>query len=62
MDESVVRADPNRTVIPGLIVDAVVEEPFGCHPRYAQGYYDRDNRFYLEWEAVARIPSRSRRG
>jgi glutaconate CoA-transferase subunit A len=56
VDESVVRADPNRTVIPGLIVDAVVEEPFACHPSYAQGYYDRDNRFYLDWEAMSRDP------
>src|SRR3990170_41347 len=54
VDESVVRADPNRTIIPGLIVDAVVVEPFGAHPSYAQGYYDRDNRFYIEWDAVSR--------
>jgi len=54
--EDVIRADPNRTVIPGLIVDAVVVEPFGAHPSYAQGHYDRDNRFYLEWEAVSRDP------
>jgi glutaconate CoA-transferase subunit A len=31
VDESVVRADPNRTAIPGLIVDAVVVEPWGAH-------------------------------
>ena len=54
VDESVIRADPNRTLIPGLIVDAVVVEPFGAHPSYAQGYYDRDNRFYLEWDAISR--------
>ena len=54
VDESVVRADPNRTIIPGLIVDAVVVEPFGAHPSYAQGYYDRDNHFYLEWDAISR--------
>ena len=57
VDEAVVRRDPNRTVIPGLIVDAVVVEPKGCHPSYVQGYYDRDNRFYLEWDAVARDPA-----
>ena len=57
VDESVVRADPNRTVVPGLIVDAVVVEPGACHPSYAQGYYDRDNRFYLEWDTVARDPA-----
>ncbi|MBA2254174.1 MAG: CoA transferase subunit A [Chloroflexi bacterium] len=54
VDESVIRADPNRTIVPGLIVDAVVVEPLGAHPSYAQGYYDRDNRFYLDWEAVSR--------
>jgi glutaconate CoA-transferase subunit A len=58
VDESVVRADPNRTIIPGLIVDAVVVEPFGAHPSYAQGYYDRDNRFYLEWDAISRDATR----
>jgi glutaconate CoA-transferase subunit A len=56
VDESVIRSDPNRTVIPGLVVDAVVPEPFACHPSYAQGYYDRDNRFYLDWEGISRDP------
>jgi glutaconate CoA-transferase subunit A len=54
VDERVIRADPNRTLIPGLIVDAVVVEPFGAHPSYAQGYYDRDNAFYVEWDTISR--------
>jgi len=54
VDEAVVRADPNRTIIPGLIVDAVVVEPFGAHPSYVQGAYDRDNEFYLDWDAITR--------
>jgi glutaconate CoA-transferase subunit A len=54
VSEDVVRTDPNRTIIPGLIVDAVVIEPFGAHPSYVQGAYDRDNRFYLEWDAITR--------
>jgi glutaconate CoA-transferase subunit A len=58
VDESVIRQDPNRTIIPGLIVDAVVVEPWGAHPSYAQGYYDRDNDFYVEWEDVSRDPAR----
>jgi glutaconate CoA-transferase subunit A len=58
VDADVIRRDPNRTVIPGLIVDAVVVEPKACHPSYAQGYYDRDNRFYLEWDEIARDPTR----
>jgi glutaconate CoA-transferase, subunit A len=58
VDEAVVRADPNRTLIPSLKVDAVVVCPRGAHPSFAQGYYDRDNRFYLEWEAISRDPER----
>jgi glutaconate CoA-transferase subunit A len=54
VDEAVIRADPNRTLIPGLIVNAVVHAPYGAHPSYVQGYYDRDNAFYLEWEAISR--------
>ena len=50
----VIRDDPNRTVIPGFIVDAVVHEPWGAHPSYAQGYYDRDNAFYVQWEEISR--------
>jgi glutaconate CoA-transferase subunit A len=53
VDEAVIRSDPNRTILPGLIVDAVVCEPRGAHPSYVQGYYDRDNRFYLEWDRIS---------
>jgi len=54
VDEDVIRRDPNRTLIPGLVVDAVVHEPFGAHPSYVQGYYDRDNDFYLRWDEWSR--------
>ncbi len=53
VDESVIRADPNRTLIPGLIVDALVHEPYGAHPSYVQGYYDRDNESYLAWDKLS---------
>lgn len=53
---STIRSDPNRTLIPGLLVDAVVVEPWGCHPSYAQGFYDRDNDFYVEWEEISKDP------
>jgi glutaconate CoA-transferase subunit A len=58
VDSFVIRADPNRTIIPGLIVDAVVVQPGACHPSYAQGFYDRDNQFYRAWDLVARDPER----
>jgi glutaconate CoA-transferase subunit A len=54
VDERVIRSDPNRTLIPAAIVDAVVVEPWGAHPSYAQGYYDRDNDFYVGWEAISK--------
>jgi glutaconate CoA-transferase subunit A len=54
VDDAVVRADPNRTLLPGLVVDAVVVEPWGAHPSYVQGAYDRDNAFYREWDAISR--------
>lgn len=52
--QEVISSDPNRTLIPGFRVDAVAVEPFGAHPSYVQGYYDRDNEFYLEWDEVSR--------
>jgi glutaconate CoA-transferase, subunit A len=58
VQEAVIRSDPNRTVIPGMIVSAVVVEPWGAHPSYAQGYYDRDNDFYVAWEAISRDPDK----
>jgi glutaconate CoA-transferase, subunit A len=57
VDETVIRGDPNRTLIPGIAVDAVVVEPWGAHPSYAQGYYDRDNDFYVGWEKISRDPA-----
>jgi glutaconate CoA-transferase subunit A len=61
VEESVIRSDPNRTIIPGMIVNAVVVEPWGAHPSYAQGYYDRDNDFYVAWEGISRDPERLQR-
>jgi glutaconate CoA-transferase, subunit A len=53
VDEALVRLDPNRTLIPGLIVNAVVHEPYGAHPSCVQGYYDRDNESYLAWDKLS---------
>ncbi len=53
VDEDIIRSDPNRTLIPGFIVDAVCLEPYCAHPSYTQGYYDRDNSFYLKWDEIS---------
>lgn len=54
VEEEEIRSDPNRSLVPGVIVDAVVVEPFGAHPSFVQGYYDRDNDFYVRWEDTSR--------
>ncbi len=53
VDEQIIRSDPNRTLIPGFIVDALCHVPYCSHPSYTQGYYDRDNTFYLEWDKLS---------
>ncbi|WP_197425413.1 CoA transferase subunit A [Halobacterium sp. CBA1126] len=53
VDESVIRSDPNRTLVTADDIDYIVEEPYGSHPSYAQGYYDRDNDAYLNWDEVS---------
>ena len=53
VDEAVIRSDPNRTLIPEFIVSAVCHVPFASHPSYTQGYYDRDNDFYLDWDRIS---------
>jgi glutaconate CoA-transferase subunit A len=45
---------PGAVVIPGWVIDAVAVAPFGAHPSYAHGYYDRDNEFYVAWEETSR--------
>lgn len=57
VDNDVVRRDPNRTLVPGLVVSHVVHEPWGCHPSYVQGFYDRDNDFYVKWDDISRDPA-----
>ena len=60
VDAAVIRSDPNRTLIPGFVVDAVCHVPHCAHPSYTQGYYDRDNDFYLEWDKISSSPDLTR--
>lgn len=56
VDGAVIRSDPNRTMVPGIVVSAVCHVPYASHPSYAQGYYDRDNEFYLAWDGISESP------
>jgi glutaconate CoA-transferase subunit A len=51
VSEQVIASDPNRTVIPGFLVSAVVECPLGAHPSPVQGYYKRDDAFFQQYHA-----------
>jgi len=45
---------PNACILPQWVVSAVCHVPGGAFPSYAHGYYERDNRFYQAWDAIAR--------
>jgi glutaconate CoA-transferase, subunit A len=45
---------PGAIVLPFWTIDAVCVAPRGAHPSYAHGYYDRDNDFYVAWDAISR--------
>jgi glutaconate CoA-transferase, subunit A len=45
---------PGAIVLPSWAVTAVAEVPGGAHPSYAQGYSDRDNDYYREWDEISR--------
>jgi glutaconate CoA-transferase subunit A len=47
-------AAPNACILPKWAVTAVCEVPGGAFPSYAHGYYERDNRFYMAWDSIAR--------
>ena len=49
VEAEVIASDPNRTVIPGFLVDAVVECRYGAHPSPVQGYYKRDDAFFRQY-------------
>jgi glutaconate CoA-transferase, subunit A len=49
VEPEVIASDPNRTVIPGFLVNALVECPYGAHPSPVQGYYKRDDAFFRQY-------------
>jgi glutaconate CoA-transferase, subunit A len=49
VEADVIASDPNRTVIPGFLVNAVVECRYGAHPSPVQGCYKRDDAFFRHY-------------
>ncbi|MEW5912023.1 MAG: CoA-transferase [Thermodesulfobacteriota bacterium] len=56
VDSEVIRADPDRTLVPGLLVDAVCPAPWGAHPSSVQGYYNLDNDFFVDYSRRSKDP------
>src|SRR3954447_125426 len=44
----------NAVILPNWTVGAIAVVPGGAYPSYAQGYYKRDNAFYIAWDAISR--------
>lgn len=57
VDTDVLRRDPDRTVLPGFIVDAVAEVPYGAHPTSFFPRYTYDTQAHLAWGRAARDPA-----
>jgi glutaconate CoA-transferase subunit A len=56
VDAEVIASDPNRTVIPGFLVSAVVECAWGAHPSPVQGCYSRDDAAFQQYHEQTRTP------
>jgi glutaconate CoA-transferase subunit A len=54
VSKKVIQRDPNRTLIPGFLVDAVIPEPWGAHPSPVPGYYNRDHGQYISYHHESR--------
>jgi glutaconate CoA-transferase, subunit A len=59
VDTDVLRRDPDRTVLPGFAVDAVVEVPYGAHPTSLYPKYTYDTSMHQEWVSAARDDARA---
>ncbi len=54
VEPEVIASDPNRTLVPGFLVAAVVHEPGGAHPSPVQGYYGRDHAYFSQYHEQTR--------
>ncbi len=54
IDSDEVRRDPDRTTIPYIFVDAVVEQPWGAYPTSTYRYYEHDDEHLRDYQRRAR--------
>ncbi len=56
VDPDVITSDPNRVVVPGFRVGAVVHAPWGAHPSPVPGHYNRDHQAFLDYREASKTP------
>ncbi|MGD9138710.1 MAG: CoA-transferase [Desulfobacterales bacterium] len=49
VSSDIISADPNRVIIPGFRVHAVVHSPWGAHPSPVPGFYNRDHQAFVDY-------------
>lgn len=54
IDEEDIRSNPDRTVIPFFLVDAVCEVPYGSHPGNMPGLYYSDEEHMSHWLSMSK--------
>ena len=52
----IISADPNRAIIPGFRVSAVVHRPWGAHPSPVPGFYNRDHQVFIDYRNQSKTP------
>ncbi len=52
----VITSDPNRVIVPGFRVSAVVHAPWGAHPSPVPGHYNRDHQAFLDYREASKSP------
>jgi len=56
VSSDVIFRDPNRVLIPGFRVSAVVHLPWGAYPSPMPGYYNRDHEEFLRYKNRSKRP------
>lgn len=59
LPQSALRRERDHLLVPGFRVDSVSVSPWGAHPSYVMGRYDRDSAAYTLWDRISRDPRKT---
>lgn len=54
----IISSDPNRVIIPGFLVGAVVHAPWGAYPSPVPGHYNRDHDAFIAYRNATQTPAK----